>query len=83
MNSLEEGTVISAGLQTHAFEFRGAVVGGDFMPAGTGAPTLEQIVGEEAHVGAKRLGGDGVLRLGLREGDSRQSEDRDKKSDMH
>ena len=50
MDGLKESAVVAAGLESHAFQFRSTVMGGNLVSASAGAAALEQIVGEEAYV---------------------------------
>src|ERR1035438_2891090 len=56
---LEEGAVVTAGLEAGEGELGGDVFGGEIASADAGAAAFEKIVGEEADVGANFFGVDG------------------------
>jgi hypothetical protein len=58
---LEPGAVVAAGFEAVEGELGGDVLGGDFAAAEARAASFEEIVGEEAHVGADLFGVDGGL----------------------
>src|SRR6267143_6387380 len=54
-HTLEISPVVSRSFQSHPLEFRGHVFCGDVVPAVSGSPPFEQIVGEKSHVGTNGL----------------------------